>query len=136
MIRIRRIDAERVRDLSALLLVADDASSVWELDGTYWAAFDGPRIVGYGGYIKSQRWLDCVYFCDAAVRPEYRGHGLQKRLIRARLAGAKREGFWGSHTYTSVENPASSRSLIRCGFKPYWPKNPWAGDMCYWWRKL
>lgn len=137
MIKIRRVEPERVREISRQVLWTEDGESVWTENSAYWAAFDGDKIVGYGGYTLSRYWADCVYFNDAGVLREYRGKGLQKRLIRARLRAAKKAGFWAAYTYTAPSNPASSQNLIRCGFRPYWPKNPYAGEgWCYWWRKL
>ena len=63
----------------------------------------------------------------AGVRPDARGQGLQRRLIRARVAYAKREGFPEVWTYTSNYNVASSNNLIREGFT-LWAPGSWGGS--------
>lgn len=137
MIRIRRVEPETVRDMCDLLLRAEDNESTWKPDAEYWGAFDGPELVGYAGVIPSSSFSDVVFLCNAGVLPRARGKHLQRRLIRARLHWAKREEYIYARTYTVTFNPASARSLIACGFKPYWPRYPWAGDsVCYWYRVL
>ena len=136
MIRIRQTPPETVRPLCDEVLLTEDLESVWRADGVYYGAFEDGQLVGFGGYTPSRRWADAVYLHASGVLPAARGKHLQRRLIRARLRHAKREGYVWAHTYTLPENPASSRSLIACGFKPYWPKNPWAGQSCYWHKKL
>ena len=55
----------------------------------------------------------------AGVVKDARGRGLQKRLIRTRVAYAKRNRIPRCYTYVWVANYASMRSLIDCGFRPY-----------------
>ena len=105
----------------------------WEPSAIYWGAFDDETLVGFAGVKPSEADTRAVYLCNAAVLPEARGHRLQRRLIRVRLRWAKEQGFTLARTYTLTDNPASARSLIACGFKPFWPDVPWAGPhVCYW----
>ena len=65
------------------------------------------------------------FMIRAGVRSSYRGLRLQRRLIRVRYAFARRmraEGWpWDYvYTYVAVANLASQRSLISCGFLPYY----------------
>ncbi len=136
MTRVRKVEPEAVRVLCDDLLLDEDLESTWEPDGEYWGVFEGPDIVGFGGYKQSQRFSDAVFFHCSGVAERARGRHLQRRLIRARLRGAKKAGYNWAVTYTLCNNPASARSLIACGFKPYWPRNPWAGVACYWYRRL
>jgi GNAT superfamily N-acetyltransferase len=71
----------------------------------------------------------------AGVHEEYRGRGLQKRLIRARVRHAKRIGWKYAITYT-IDNPPSENSLIGCGFKRYAPADPYVKGTANYWRKL
>jgi GNAT superfamily N-acetyltransferase len=148
MIRVRRCEPEEVRALCDDVLLAEDGASTWDPDGTYWAAFErtylpapserffSESVVAFGGFVPSRRFRDAVFFHCAGVAEGHRGKRLQRRLIRARIRGAKREGYSWAVTYTLTNNPASSRSLIACGFRPYWPAIAWAGNACYWYRKL
>jgi GNAT superfamily N-acetyltransferase len=76
-----------------------------------------------------------AYLRRVGVVPEARGHGLQRRLIRARVAWARGVGASRVETYTAHDNPYSMASLIACGFRPHVP--PWAyvGAGVVYWRK-
>jgi len=135
-VQIKKVDPEIVQEINGRVLQDEDGDSTWTHEGEYWAAYIDGRLAGFAGYLPSKRWVDSVYFHAAGVEDWARGHHLQCRLIRARCKGAKKAGFNYAHTYTFPDNPASSRNLIRCGFKPYWPQRPWAGRQCYWVKTL
>lgn len=100
--------------------------------GHWWIAYDGDRLAGFAGIRRSNRWSDAGYLCRAAVMPEFRGCGLQKRLIRVRIAKARSLGWRYCITDTRL-NPKSANSLISCGFRMYLPRVPWSfRDACYW----
>lgn len=104
--------------------------------GWWWLAKEGDTLAGFAGLTPSARWADTGYLARAGVLPAYRGHGLQKRLIRVRLAKARKLGFKWVITDTRL-NPASANSLIACGFRMYQPSDPWSfKDACYWRIKL
>jgi GNAT superfamily N-acetyltransferase len=61
----------------------------------------------------------CNYVLSGAfVAPEYRGLGLQRWLIEARLAHARRKGFTRAATYTATWNTHSACNILRSGFEP------------------
>ena len=103
-------------------------------DTMMWFVFDGKKPIGYAGLRLSARWKDCCYLNCAGVLPEYQGKGIQKKLIRARVAKARKLGMeWVfSDTY---RNPASENSLIACGFKLYLPEDEYATQHSIYWRK-
>lgn len=104
--------------------------------GHWWIVYLGNFAVGFAGMVPSKRWGDAVYFCRSGVHPDYRGRGIQKRLIRARLAKARKLGMNWAITDTR-RNPASANSLISEGFRMYQPALPWSfKDACYWRKKL
>ncbi len=97
-----------------------------------WCLWHGDELVGYGCLAASRQWNDCGYLCRSGILPEFRGMGLQKRLIRARIRKARELGWYALFTDTR-RNPASANSLISCGFKMYDPMRPWSfNDACYW----
>jgi len=105
--------------------------------GHWWVAYaeDG-KPVGFAGLVRSTRWTDTGYLCRAGVLDEFTGHGLQRRLILARIRKAKELG-WNWLITDTTDNPASSNSLINCGFKLYEPSSPWAfKNSLYWKRKI
>ena len=136
--KIRSVDISKIywrNTLCGLQLQSLPYDEIYPpLEGWWFVAFERKAgAVGFAGMVPSARWTDCVYFCRAGVVPEHRGQGLQKRLIRARLNQARKLGMNWAVTET-YENPASSNSLITCGFKLYEPSDPWAGDSCLYWR--
>ena len=64
----------------------------------------------------------------------FTGHGLQLRLIKARLAQAKKLG-WAWCITDTTDNPASANSLINAGFKLYTPANPWSFTRALYWKR-
>jgi GNAT superfamily N-acetyltransferase len=80
------------------------------------------------------RWIDTGYLCRAGVLSGYRGHGIQKKLIRARIRQAKALG-WNWLVTDTYLNPASSNSLIATGFKLFEPSKPWGATQTLYWRK-
>lgn len=102
--------------------------------GHWWIAYaeDG-KPVGFAGIVRSTRWTDTGYLCRAGVLDGFTGHGLQKRLIDARLRQAKKLG-WNWCITDTTDNPASSNSLISCGFRIYTPSNPWSFKNAIYWK--
>ena len=103
--------------------------------GWWWIVYDALNLpCAFAGLVPSIRWLDTGYLCRAGVISSHRGQGLQKRLIRARVRQAKALG-WNWLITDTYENPASSNSLIACGFKLFEPTKPWGADKTLYWRK-
>jgi len=105
--------------------------------GHWWIAYaECGKPVGFAGLVRSTKWNDTGYFCRAGVMDGFTGHGLQKRLIKVRLSQAKRLN-WNWCITDTTDNPASSNSLIACGFRMYTPANPWSfKNACYWRYKV
>ena len=103
--------------------------------GWWWIVYDALNLpCAFAGLVPSVRWRDTGYLCRAGVISSHRGQGLQKRLIRARVRQAKALG-WNWLITDTYENPASSNSLIACGFKLFEPTKPWGADKTLYWRK-
>lgn len=101
---------------------------------TWWIARNRHKEpLAYAG-IKDLAEPGGAYLCRAGVLPIARGLGLQKRLIRVRLAWARRNGRFWVCTDTR-QNPASANSLIACGFKSYEPADPWGDQFTVYWIK-
>jgi GNAT superfamily N-acetyltransferase len=105
--------------------------------GHWWIAYtEAGKPVGFAGLVRSIKWTDTGYLCRAGVLESFTGFGLQKRLIKVRQQQAKKLG-WNWLITDTTNNPASSNSLISCGFKMYTPANPWSfKNACYWKYKV
>lgn len=137
---IKRVDPKsldifrELRRLQRLCLPGDTVYPTSE--GTWWIAYHDGQVAGFAGLVPSSRWLETGYLCRAGVLPEHRGRGLQKKLIKVRIAHARRLGWRWLLTDTR-QNPPSANSLIACGFKMYDPAHPWGfKDSVYWRRKI
>lgn len=102
--------------------------------GHWWVAYtETGKPVGFAGLVRSAQWTNAGYMCRAGVLPEYQGHGLQKRLIQARIKKAKSLN-WEWLITDTTDNPASANSLISAGFKLYEPSVPWGYKHSLYWR--
>ena len=135
--KIRQVDLSDPKAIFALAKLQLDClpgDKAFPMDRGWWhIVYAEDQAVGFSGMVPSVRWTDCVYLCRAGVLPEHQGHGLQKRLIRARTAKARALGYKWAVTDT-YENPSSATSLITVGFKIFEPSEPWAGKGSLFWR--
>lgn len=106
--------------------------------GAWWVGYDlclGP--VAFGGIHPSTQYKKTGYLCRVGVAFNARGQGLQKKLIKIREKWARKQGYEWVITDTAPDNPASSNSLISCGYKLWIPKRKWAEYApALYWRKI
>lgn len=103
-----------IKRLDKLIFNTDDPCEDYE--GTYWfLIYDGKKPIAFAG-IKIQSG-NIGYMNRCGVKDKYRGFGLQKILIKARILLAKELGLQSIRTYTSLDNYASVNSLIKNGFR-------------------
>jgi ribosomal protein S18 acetylase RimI-like enzyme len=114
---VRTDDLDLILELDRLIFPADyKLKGPQFLDAQWWLVQDGlDQNVGFGGVLVDGDHADLV---RAGIAVTARGQGLQKRLIRTRVAFAKAAGVVEVRTYTSTANVKSQRSLISCGFRP------------------
>lgn len=118
--RWKQADSGPLRDMDAVCFPTD--TSFWNDERYHWWAvsdedrstFNSRCMVAYAG-LRVEKGI--AHFTRAGVMPDYRGQGLQKVLIKARLAWCKRRGIKVVKTYTSHDNTASIASLKACGFR-------------------
>jgi GNAT superfamily N-acetyltransferase len=130
-IKIRQIssnDLYLVEGLDTLCFgdTKDQATKEEYERATWWIAYDGETPIAFTGcFIHDDVWMGME---RSGVLPAYRGKGLQKKLIRTRLAYARRHKVVTVYTYVCSENHASVNSLFSQGFKSYTPVWAYAGD--------
>lgn len=126
-IRIRQTtDEELIKKLDAKIF----GKGLWYNDplNVYWIAKDERgEIAGY--CIATPRPFDEVFLSRVGVFKKFRGHNLQKRMIRVRMRWAKSHGFKHVVTYTAIDNGPSIKSLLDCGLKIFTPEWQWAGKV-------
>lgn len=134
---IREVDGSDNIDILAELhetCFRDEAEQADYDVGFWWLAYFEKEPIGFAGLTPSQLGFNCGYLKRSGVLVEHQGHGLQKRLIRVREAKAKKLG-WKRLVTDTTDNPASSNSLYRAGFKLFAPAYPWAFDNTLYWTK-
>ena len=138
--RMKRVDALSPKVWALLVAMDakcfdDAAPPLTDNSGAWWVVYRGNTPVAFGA-IKQSSWSDKGgYLHRAAVLPAYRGNGLQKLLIRKRLAYAKEQEWEWVVTDTS-NNAASGNSLISSGFRMYTPTVPWSFSYACYWKKF
>ena len=141
---IKRVDAtdefwaEELHALHALCFTDDVAPRLKpeETEGGYWwLVFDDAKPIAFAGIMPGRYNPGYGYLARVGVHPKYRGHGLQRRLIRVRERLA-RELKWKGCVTDTTGNPASANSLIHEGYKIFTPKNPWGFKHTIYWRKV
>lgn len=124
-INIRRATDQElyiVRGLDQLCFGADnsEANETEVRESRWWLAFhNGAPIAFAGAYIYANKACELR---RTGVLPAYRGIGLQKRFIKARIEYAKSFSCERVFTYAAPWNGASLNSLISCGFRVYNPR--------------
>jgi GNAT superfamily N-acetyltransferase len=100
----------------------------------WWVARDpSGKPVAYAGARFMQSVEGGCWLSRCAVLAEAQGAGLQRRMIRVRLAWARRHGLTEAYTYTVPWNSPSMNNLIRCGFRTY--QDVYCGDGFVYWVK-
>jgi RimJ/RimL family protein N-acetyltransferase len=107
--------------------------------GWWWIIRDAKgKPVAFGGLrgCKHPSNRGLAYMIRSGVLTKHRGKGLQKVLIKARIAMASRHGYKEIVTYVLDWNLASANSLIACGFRLYTPESKYAGKAYYFRKNL
>ena len=104
----------------------------FQFNREWWVMLDQGEIVAYCGSIYSKGI--CI-FNRAWVRKDYRGQGIQRRMIKTRLKAASTFCHIAI-TYTTLDNFPSANNLIDCGFRLYLPEYSYGGSDKLYYQKL
>ena len=118
-------NSKAIRALEARCFPEDEpydiAGAIW------WLVKVGDFPIGYAGLKPLPYEKDVGFLCRAGILSNYRGQGLQRKLIKLRIKEAQKLGLKQLVTYTTTDNYASITNLLNQGFRFYSPENPWAG---------
>lgn len=118
-VQIVRVTTSEQREACAELLEADPELGHLDVTGMeLWAALDEEgTLLGMAGADWDPESRHMEMQC-CVVAPHARGKGIQQRLIRARIAFARKNGAISLETYAHSANLPSLVSLLKCGFQP------------------
>lgn len=101
----------------------------------WWIVMSEGRAIAYAG-ARGCETIPAVFLSRCAVMADWRGHGLQRRLLRARERWARtRDGIEAIVTYTVPDNAPSMNNLIRAGYRVDAHTGPYCGPDVVYWRK-
>lgn len=110
----------------------------WPIPTASWIVYDDDtdKPVGFCT-LQTLRNESGIFLSRCGVLPCARNAGLQRRMIHARIAWARRHGLESVITYTTYTNHQSIANLLRCGLRFYTPDYSWAGKgLHYFLREL
>lgn len=138
MYRIREVDGDDEVEILSLLHHQTFTPSVPHGDygdGFWWIAYFDGDPVAYAGIIESAYDDDDVgYFSRVGVLPQHRGNGLQRRLMRAFEAKARKLG-WSRMVTDTTDTTHSANNILAAGYRLYSPRHPWAFQNTLYWTK-
>lgn len=112
---------ERLQALDARVFV--DAKNEFKENREWWVIEDKGQIISYCGSLYAEGV--CI-FVRAWVFKDYRGKGIQSKMIKTRLKAAK--GCYMAITYVHPDGISSMNNLVNNGFRFYVPQAKYAGD--------
>ncbi len=113
-------DQQRIRRMDALCFPVDEPPII--AGAEWWIGWDGATAAAYCAWKAVEHdGVTVGFHYRVGVMPDYRGHGLQRRMLRLREAKMREQGLRAAVTYTDADSAASMRSLIAEGYRPYAP---------------
>jgi len=91
--------------------------------GAQWLiGWDGDKPAAYCAWKTVEHdGVPVGFHYRGGVLPDYRGQGLQRRMLHLREDEMRRHGLAKAVTYTDADGAASMRNLIAEGYRPYAP---------------
>lgn len=106
-------------------------------NGFWWFANLDSDAVAFAGLVEFQPFPNIGYLKRAYVLPDYRGHGLQLRMMEVREAKARQLGWTMLVSECSASNTSSARNFARAGYERCDPEQKWgAPNSIYFVKRL
>ena len=106
-------------------------------DGYWWLVFRYGEAVAFAGLVPFEPFDGVGYCKRCLVRPDHFGHGLQYRLLCARIVKAKQLGWRQLVSECRAANQHSANNFRRAGFDLCEPEQRWGAPLSlYWVRDL
>lgn len=106
-------------------------SPIFDKKGSWWwIVYDDDKPVAFAG-LTPYPVNKTMFLSRCGVVKQYRGLGLQKKLIKKREKVAKEREYKRIITYTSYDNIQSANNLIKMGYRLYTPKFEWGMKYSY-----
>lgn len=110
----------RILLMDRLCFPADDPPSI--AGAAWFVGWVGETAAAYCAWKAADHDGVAVGFhYRGGVLPEYRGHGLQRQMLRLRESRMRAAGLTAAVTYTDADGAASMCNLIAEGYRPYAP---------------
>lgn len=115
--------AEVLRNMNALGRFPE-LTDLHLCDGWWWLLKDSAgTLCGFAGLLDLTPFPGVGYLKRAYVSPDHRGHGLQFKMIEARVEKARELGW--HMVVAETTSPYSARNLAAAGFEGCSPEQPW-----------
>lgn len=100
----------------------------------WWVVYDGDKPVAFAG-LTPYPVNKTMFLSRCGVIKSYRGHGLQRKLIKKREEMSIKQAYSRIITYVSYGNVKSANNLIACGYRLYVPKFIWGFKDSYYFQR-
>lgn len=119
MITIKKTPASKLRK-EVVQKLEEWGYRVFDKNAIYFTAYSDKQYAGFGGLIKLDNGI--YYFGPTFIVENFRGKGIQKKLIKKRISFAKKLNAKTLWSRTDIDNVISGNNLIKCGFYLSRPK--------------
>jgi GNAT superfamily N-acetyltransferase len=123
VIEFRRATAEHEVLIAAMDRACFPLDAPAVFAGAHWLiGWDGDKPAAYCAWKTVEHdGVPVGFHYRGGVLADYRGQGLQRRMLRLREDEMRQQGLGKAVTYTDADGAASMRNLIAEGYRPYVP---------------
>jgi ribosomal protein S18 acetylase RimI-like enzyme len=123
VIEFRRATAEHEVLIAAMDRACFPLDAPAVFAGAHWLiGWDGDKPAAYCAWKTVEHdGVPVGFHYRGGVLADYRGQGLQRRMLRLREDEMRQHGLAKAVTYTDADGAASMRNLIAEGYRPYVP---------------